>query len=222
MQYLFSCTPAVFAEIESSLSAIRLSRYMSTAKNDKQRALRLYIWNARLCETFYLPIQIAEVAARNAVLQPLVRRFGQDWYQDHRLIALLPPRLQQELEDAVDKERRRHGRSLSSGHVVSALSLGFWVALMGTSYTSHLWHNGIKGSFPNATAAEDQAAVHMMLDEMRKLRNDIMHHAAIFDRRPQAKMANVMKIISLISVETHAYVERLNRLQTVLNERPPC
>ncbi|MBA8836474.1 Abi family protein [Rhizobium leguminosarum] len=195
---------------------------MAAARNDKQRALRLYVWNARLCETFYLPIQIAEVAARNAVLKPLGRRFGQKWYEDPRLTAILPPRLEQELEDAVDKERRRHGGSLSSGHVVSALSLGFWVALMGTSYSNHLWHNGIRGSFPNATAAEDQVAVHVMLDDMRKLRNDIMHHSAIFDRKPQLKMANVMKIISLVSFETHSYVNRLNRLQTVLNERPSC
>jgi hypothetical protein len=154
MQYLFSCLPVVYAEIEGSLSEVRLSRYMAAARNDKQRALRLYVWNARLCETFYLPIQIAEVAARNAVLKPLGRRFGQKWYEDPRLTAILPPRLEQELEDAVDKERRRHGGSLSSGHVVSALSLGFWVALMGTSYSNHLWHNGIRGSFPNATAAE--------------------------------------------------------------------
>lgn len=105
---------------------------------------------------------------------------------------------------------------------MSALSLGFWVALMGSAYDKHLWHNGIKGTFPCASKTQDRAAMHIMLEEMRKLRNDIMHHAAVFDRSPQARLANVMAILAAISSETEHYVSALNRLNQVINQRPPC
>lgn len=69
MQPLFSCVPSVYAEIEGALTQVRISRYLAAAKNDKQLALRLYVWNARLCECLYLPVQFTEVAVRNAVMR---------------------------------------------------------------------------------------------------------------------------------------------------------
>lgn len=195
---------------------------MPAAGYDRQLALRLYIWNIRLCECFYLPVQFAEVAARNAILKPLQKRFKTEWYQNRAFQNLLPPRLLLELNDAVSKERRKHQSALTEGHVVSALSLGFWVALMGASYDKHLWHNGVMTSFPHAAKHQDRAAIHLMLDDMRKLRNDIMHHAAVFDRHPQTRLHNVIAVISLISAHTGDYVTSLSRLNHVINQRPSC
>lgn len=108
------------------------------------------------------------------------------------------------------------------GHVTSALSLGFWVALMSISYDRHLWANGVKGSFPGATKAIGREEIYLMLEEMRKLRNDVMHHAALFDRSPRARLANVMKVLGLISKESETYVASLDNLSFVINQRPPC
>ena len=49
------------------MSPARLDRFVPAARGDRNHALRLYIWNARLCEKFYLPIQLAEVTMRNAI-----------------------------------------------------------------------------------------------------------------------------------------------------------
>ncbi|MES5097423.1 hypothetical protein ABUK73_04255 [Agrobacterium sp. BA1120] len=218
----FSCTPLVYAEIENTLSRVRLSRYMPAAKNDPQFALRLYVWNVRLCECLYLPIQFTEVATRNAILKPVQKRFSAQWYQNPKFENILPPRLRDELREAVRKETRKHGVTLSGDHVVSALSLGFWVALMGKAYDKHLWHNGIKGSFPYAQKAIGRSQIHSMLEDMRKLRNDVMHHAALFDKTPQAKLADVMGLLALISHETEIYVKTLSTLNSVINQRPQC
>lgn len=195
---------------------------MPSAGNDAQFALRLYVWNIRLCEALYLPVQFAEVASRNAILKPVQKRFKVNWFINPAFANILPNRLRQELSDAVLKEGRKQGAALTEGHVVSALSLGFWVALMGSSYDKHLWHNGVKASFPNASKTIDRPAIHGMLEDLRKLRNDFMHHAAVFDRNPQARLANVMNLIALISSDTEVYVQSLNRLNQVINQRPRC
>ena len=67
MQLTFSCTPSALKNIEGTISPARLGRYAGSAGVDKQKALQLYVWNARLCEAFYLPIQLCEVAIRNAI-----------------------------------------------------------------------------------------------------------------------------------------------------------
>ncbi len=222
MQHPYSCIPSVYSEIESALSQVRLSRYMAAAGNDKQLALRLYVWNVRLCECFYLPVQFAEVASRNAVMKPVQKRFKDKWYENPAFKHILPPRLEQELNDAIAKEHRKHGGALTGGHVVSALSLGFWVALMSVSYDKHLWANGVKGSFPNAPKDIGREQIYTMLEDMRKLRNDVMHHAALFDRSPKAKLANIMNILGLLSNDARAYVADLDKLSFVINQRPRC
>ncbi|KWV47742.1 hypothetical protein AS026_13290 [Rhizobium altiplani] len=204
------------------MTQVRISRYLAAAKNDKQLALRLYVWNARLCECLYLPVQFTEVAVRNAVMRPVLRRFKADWFERPAFQNILPPRLAEELSTAVAKERRRHGLSLTGGHVVSALSLGFWVALLGVSYENHLWHNGMADSFPNARNSADRETIYLCVEELRKVRNEIMHHAAIFDRGPKGKLATVMDLLGMVSVETRDYVARLDTLSQVINERPRC
>ncbi|WP_234901859.1 hypothetical protein [Agrobacterium rubi] len=159
---------------------------------------------------------------RNAILKPVQKRFTAQWYRNPKFENILPPRLRDELSDAVRKETNKQGAAMTGGHVVSALSLGFWVALMGKSYDKHLWHNGVKGSFPYAPKTSSRDQIHAMLEDMRKLRNEIMHHAALFDRNPQAKLANVMGILALISRETEIYARTLATLNAVINQRPPC
>jgi hypothetical protein len=59
MQYLFSCLPNTYDGIEETLSHARLARYLPAARaanGDHHLALRLYIWNSRLCEAMYLPL----------------------------------------------------------------------------------------------------------------------------------------------------------------------
>lgn len=71
MQEPFSCIADTLDAIEATISPARLKRYIPTAKGDRQLALRLYLWNVRICEAFYFPLQTAEIAARNAIKKPV-------------------------------------------------------------------------------------------------------------------------------------------------------
>jgi hypothetical protein len=58
------------AEIAAILVAIspdRFLTYLKASGHDVNRALRLYLWNARIGEGFHIPIQAVEVALRNSV-----------------------------------------------------------------------------------------------------------------------------------------------------------
>jgi hypothetical protein len=220
MQYPFSIMPTRLASIERTLSPARLGRYLPAANGDKQLALRLYLWNARLCEALYLPMQFAEIAARNAIKIPVEKRFGPDWYLNHKFINILPKRMKDELAQAEKQERKKRGTALNQDHIVASLSFGFWVALMTSAYDKHLWVNGVKTSFPSAAPKDDRHAIYLMLDAMRKFRNDAAHHVAIFDRHPQREFQNALKITKLICDDTHWLSSETARVGQVISDRP--
>src|SRR4051812_32174350 len=105
MQAPFSCTPAVLNEIETALSPARLHRYLNAAGGDKHLALRLYVWNARLCKELYLPLQTAEICVRNVVHNTLSRKYGAGWYSNHKFIDVLPDRYKEEIARTVLDEQ---------------------------------------------------------------------------------------------------------------------
>lgn len=220
MQYPFSCLPITFAAIEKTLSPARLARYLPAALGDKHLALRLYIWNARLCEAMYLPMQFAEVAARNAIQIPVGKRFKDKWYENPKFINLLPTRKKDELADTVSKERGKRGGALNQDHIIASLPFGFWVSLMTASYDKQLWMNGVQMAFPGAATSEDRESIYNRLDSMRRFRNDIAHHVAIFDQSPQKEFQNVLHVTKLVCAETHWLSAETARVGRVINERP--
>jgi hypothetical protein len=220
MQYPFSCVPNTLNSIEATLSSARLSRYLHAAKGDKQLALRLYVWNARLCESLYFPLQTAEVAVRNAIQKPVRKRFGSFWYREPKFMNILPKRMKNELAETVYKETARRGAALNEDHIIAGISFGFWVHLMTRSFDKHLWANGIGQSFPGADPKVDRETVYVMLNYMRNFRNDVMHHYAIFDRGPQAQFQNILQITKLVCPETHWLASHLSRVSQVINARP--
>lgn len=219
MQHPFSCMPATYDAIESTLSPARLARYLPAAKGDKHLALRLYVWNARICEAMYFPIQLAEVAARNAISIPIRKRFGPEWFTNSKFTTFLPRRHKDTLNSALRKEHGKRGRLLNQDHMIAGLPFGFWVSLMTSAFDRQLWANGVVNSFPNAGRLT-RSDIYSKLDKLRNFRNDIPHHYAIFDRSPQAEYQNALSIAELICHDTHWMLSELSRVSTVINQRP--
>ncbi len=222
MQYPFSCIPTTYDAIEATLSAARLGRYRNAANNDKHLALRLYVWNARLCEALYLPLQTAEVAARNAIAKPVQKRFGDEWFQNPKFINLLPKRHKETLKNTEKKETKKCRYSPNQNDIIAGLPFGFWVSLMTRSYDKHLWVNGITQSFPNAPTTETRETIYKRLDQMRHFRNSVAHHFAIFDRGTQNEMKNALTITKYICLDTHWLLTQTTRLSQTINLRPRC
>lgn len=220
MQAPFSCLPPVLAAIEATMSPARLARFMGAAKGDPQLALRLYIWNAQLCEAFYVPLQIAEVSIRNAVHLPVVKRFGPAWYSGLKFMGQLPQRYQDEVFDVVQTKSQLNGAAFTVDHVVSGLTFGFWVHLLTARYDNILWQGGVFRSFPNTPKGMARNDVHLRIEALRNFRNKVAHHSAIFDQGPKAHFQNLCDVVSMICADTHWLLLELATVEQAINSRP--
>ena len=220
MQHNFSCAPATLQAITGTISQSRLGRYLPAAKGDIQYALRLYMWNARLCQEFYIPSQLTEIAFRNTLSKGLEARFGTNWYIAAGLVSGLPQRLQDEIKRARYTEFKNHGTSMTSGHIVSAMSLGFWVHLVSSNPRRLIWKGSIKQMFPSLPNHIQDADIHTKVDKLRKFRNRVAHHNAIFDRKPVGQYQNIQDILSWICPETLWLMKQSANPASILATRP--
>lgn len=220
MQYPFSVTLNALTEIENALSAQRLGRYLVAAKGDKHKVLRLYVWNSRLCEAFYLPCQLAEVAVRNRLHAILTRKFKANWHQNPAFVSPLPVRFKSYLDNAINECSRDHGRAMTVNHIVGSLSMGFWCHLLTHKYEHVLWLNGMTNAFTHLPGGVKRQDVYDQIDRMRQWRNRIAHHGVIIDKNPMAEIANIETILSWICPDTTWFMGETCNVQRVFNQRP--
>lgn len=220
MQYPFSCSRETYASIEATLSQPRLGRYLAAAKGDVHLALRLYVWNARLCEAFYIPTQLAEISLRNALAGGLRNRYGNAWHTVPGLVSALPERLQRELAKVIAEETRTHAETFNADHVVSALSLGFWVHLTSATPRRYVWRDQIKILFPHMPVDVADSEIHQAADKLRRLRNRIAHHNAIFDKGPTAEYRNIQDLVGWVSPDTLWFMRQLSNPAQMISRRP--
>jgi hypothetical protein len=69
--------PVFFEQVAQALATERLDAYRQDGAAPAV-ALARYVWNMALCEALYSPLQLAEVALRNAQHRALTTRFGAD------------------------------------------------------------------------------------------------------------------------------------------------
>lgn len=193
---------------------------MPAAGGCRHLALRLYVWNGRLCEALYLPLQLAEVACRNAISIPVGKRFGPLWFEDHRFENILHSITKDTLRDTVRKEKAKRKAAFTVNHIIAALPFGFWTNMMTKSFDKHLWANGVKVAFPLAELPDTRESIYGRLDKMRNIRNDVMHHYAIFDKGPQAEIQNALHLVGLVCRETEWLAQQLGTMSRMINDRP--
>lgn len=220
LQAPFSCVPAVLTAVEATMSPARLRRYSRDTAGDKHHALRLYVWNARLCEEFYLPIQIAEVSIRNAINRPLTRGFSEAWFDNPSFTSQLIPKYQAEVQKVSSEQKFLRGRDFAPDHVVAALTFGFWVHLLTRRYEQILWQGGVFRSFPHMPKGRTREDAYEAIDQLRNFRNKVAHHYAIYDQRPAIEYKNLLQIVDMICPETSWLITQLANPAKVINSRP--
>jgi hypothetical protein len=220
MQLAFSCLPPTYQGLENTLSGARLARYAQARQSDKHHALRLYVWNARLCEALYFPTQIGEVAVRNAVHAALRSKHGDQWFDQQAFLHTLPERLKSELRRAVREEWTAYGQEMTLDHLVSGLSFGFWTNLLTVRYEPALWPACFGLSFPGKPANVSRQDVYNRVDRLRIFRNKIAHHKPIFDRKPNAEFQNILALLSWICADTRWFVVNTSRVSQTIADRP--
>jgi hypothetical protein len=220
MQYYFSLLPEARESVEKTLSLALLSRCLGAAKGDKNRAIRLYIWNADLSREFYLPIQLTEVALRNSIHNQLTALYGNLWFEASELLSAVPQRTQVEVKKVASRERVQRGSAFTVDHVVAGLPFGFWLSLLNSSMTERLWSGNIRPIFPHLPSTLHQPDVHKRLERLRLFRNAVMHHYAIFDKGTTAEWENIKLILGWIRPTTAQFMTQLADPKKVLSAKP--
>lgn len=220
MQPPFSCMPQTLTGIEAALSEARLRRYLRDSGNDKQQALRLYVWNIRLCETMYLATQMCEVSVRNAIHKALRIKHGENWTERGGFLCTLPERLKTELHETIRVERDAYGREMTMDHVVSGLSFGFWLHLLTKNYEDVFWPHLFGLCFPQKPASVSRQNIYDKANKFRIHRNRLAHHKPVYDRSPSAEYQNILELISWVSDETLWLVKQLTPMARRIGERP--
>ena len=167
---------STFESIEKSISPERLAVYKSDGAGNETAVAR-YIYNIELCKSFYPLINIFEVTLRNSIDKALETFFNMpDW---SGAIPLTQTELMMIDEAKIKIEKK--GKEYCHSRLVSELTLGFWVALMGKKYNNQNFQFFIiKHIFHGCPSKQkSSSAMQKNLAEIRFLRNRIAHHERI-------------------------------------------
>jgi hypothetical protein len=204
-----------------AISPARFSTYKRLADCDSRRAVALYLWNARVAEAFYFPLQTNEVLLRNAIAGALARVYGSGWPFSTSFQKSLPDKLRGIFITALAPLVGRLGQNgVTVGDVIAALTYGFWVALLTARHQTRIWTPYFRISFPGVPVGVTRDLVHKEADRLRDLRNRIAHHEPIIRRDLAGDYQRTLGIVSWICPETASWVTEHSRVPGMIAQRP--
>lgn len=205
-----------------TISSERFGRYMALANDDAKKALELYSCNANLSQSLYVPLQGLEVTLRNRIHSVLLKEMGEYWFDVPNFLVL-----GRQVEDVGEAKSRiintkkKESKSLSSGRIVAALPLGFWVSMFSPEY-EQLWqqklHNIVQGNKKGITRKTFSAP----LRSIRSLRNRIAHHECILDCNVQAQYKKLVELVGFLSPEAQFWIKENSSFDAVFKEVESC
>lgn len=205
-------------ELLAVISSDRFSTYEAAADGDSDHALALYTWNIACSAAFYGPLQVLEVALRNALHNQLASLFqSSTWWDAPDLQLLFVQR--GAITNALAKLRQAR-KAVTPGRVIAELPFGFWVGLLGRgqNYEMCLWRPALRHAFPSYRSGRKQ--LHARFDHVRALRNRIAHHEPIFDRHLRADFKTICDLAALISPASETWIRTHSRVTDTLTQRP--
>jgi hypothetical protein len=220
MQLTILPSDEILPKVALAIQTERLARYFPAAGGEIRYAFELYLWNCAICEAFFLPLHFCEILTRNAIHRALLTRGVERWFEEETFHKLLDARFKQELDSAINQEARQHGDKLTGHHIVSALTFGFWEHLTTKRFERYLWAKGIAPAFPFAPKDKTYQDVQMLIESVRRWRNRIAHHRAIFDKGPVRKHQDADALIKWICGDTASWITSVSRIQQAVALRP--
>jgi hypothetical protein len=208
----FPYSPETIRSLEKTLSHSRLSTYRSVVGDNDTKALELYAWNTAVSAALYVPLQGLEVSLRNTMAAQLTVFKGTSWFEQ---LPFLRSVEQQQIMVAKDELEKR-GRPCTDCRLIAELSFGFWVALLGKSYTHSLWTTALRKGFAPKL---DNKVLYQKLDHLRRLRNRIAHHEPIFRRDLHADHASILTVVGWICQDTRRWLEHQSGVVALLSQR---
>lgn len=115
----------------------------------------------------------------------------------------------------------RRTKGITPGGVISELSFGFWLALLGPAYDNPanknlaLWRNCLSGVF-GKPAPVSRRQVFEQLDHIVKIRNRCAHHEPIVHLRIDSEYGNVLSFTRRFSRTSADWIERTSLVPHLL------
>ena len=207
----------VHCDLEEALSFERFGRYLKWADADRERAIQLYTLNTKLSESFYLPLQMLEVALRNRIHHVLTQTHGEDWFLQDGILSV--EHQHQQIQDAED-ELCREKKDITPSRVVAALSFSFWTAMFSPKYDT-LWQQGFHriGRTPEGKGLR-RKDFSEPLKALRTLRNRIAHHEPILLWNLPKHHDNAVKLTEWLSPAAAEWCRQHSRFHDVYPDEP--
>lgn len=188
-----------------TLSQRRFDTYLNASGHNKERAIALYLWNAKVGASFHAPIQACEVALRNRVNHALVAEFGPDWWKSCRFVALIDRERERDL--ATVRTRILHkGLVLETDQIVAGLSFGFWVGMLQAKYNPVVWSKNLRAAFPSLPANETRQSIFALAGQVASFRNRVSHHEPLIRSNITQIYSDLMKLLLWVCPDTAAWI----------------
>jgi hypothetical protein len=220
MQELFAGRAA--AAFRKTLSETRFARYLVACKGNEFRAICLYLWNTRLSQSFYLPLQNWEVALRNRLNAFLTWRYGALWPYAPRVERELKAGEARRLREARERQEDQRGlKTAPTDTIVADLTGGFWTGLLSGGYdVLFSWRYNLRPFvFPNDPTL-DRKSAHGLCADMNGLRNRIAHYEPIYHLPLDEYRADLDRLLEAMCPATNAYT-RASCTFSEIWDKPP-
>jgi Abi-like protein len=209
--------PDFFDKIQPALAAERLDAYRQD-QAEPQVALARYLWNMALCESLYSPLQMVEIALRNALQRSLENHFhSPHWYDVPACWHLLTTAQQSQIDEA-KQTLARQNKPLAPGRIVAELTFGFWTAFFNKrsaqnrdiiQMTAQVFHSAPKSQ-------RDFRSLNRRLTLLRELRNRVFHHERLIHWADlDSRHLAMLETIGWISVELQELAIVLDRFPSM-------
>lgn len=209
----------MFSVVIQTLSTDRFDTYLKAAGHNVDRALNLYIWNARVGAAFHTPIQAVEVALRNCINKALLTKFGPNWWQNQAFTKLLSLERRADL-DMVKRRLQSKGLMISTAQIVAGLSFGFWVGLLSPAFNPDLWSSQLRPTFPHLPTTETRGTLFKFARDVATLRNRISHHEPIFKRNLLQDFGELMKLLAWVCPPTESWIRPHCEVPALMRLKP--
>jgi hypothetical protein len=199
-----------YKKLEAALSSERLSAYGQDNPGPCIVMAR-YLWNIAICETLYSPLQMCELALRNAIHAAMTACYGQlGWYDMVDLAAWGYSQV-----DEAKQRIAKAGKPVTPGRVVAELHFGFWTSLFEDHYErrTKFLPKGIKKVFPGMPKSQHKRkGIKARLEQIRQLRNRVFHHERIIHWKDLPDQhAHIIETLGWISPELSEMTLKLDR-----------
>lgn len=170
-----------YTDAQRLFSSARMQKYLRACEGDKNKAMMLYSYNARLSQAFFGVVSLFEVILRNAINEHYLLTLGNDWI----VRQAVPNGLLEHEADEVAFTQNAYLKEGVYSHdkMVGSFTFGFWTYLF-TKRNYRIGGKTLLQIFPKRTKGTTQKKVYADITSIREFRNRIAHHEPIcFDAK---------------------------------------